>query len=244
MGAVFTFSSDDGHPLDVKVAELLGKHCLSGTFYVPIRNSEGRPTMTKGALREVASNFEIGSHTIDHRYLSGLGDEEAQRQIVEGKKQLEDLLGHAVNGFCYPGGKYGKEHLTFVQRARFSYARTTTNLCFDAGHSPFELPTTIQFYPHSKSVYWRNFASAGNWGGRHAGLRVAVRSVGWIERMYALFEHASLHNGTFHMWAHSYEIDQLGGWGELDRFFLHVSKQVSASNCLTNHQVVLRNFSR
>lgn len=244
MGAVFTFSSDDGHPLDVKVAELLGKHCLSGTFYVPVHNSEGRPTMTKDTLREVARNFEIGSHTIDHRYLSSLGDEEAQRQIVEGKTQLEDLLGQAVTGFCYPGGKYGRVHLALVQRAGFTYARTTVNLCFNAGHSQFELPTTIQFYPHSRSVYWRNFVSAGNWLGRHTGLRLAVRNAGWIDRMYALFDHACLHDGTFHMWAHSYEIDQMGVWGELDRFFMHVSKRIPTANLLTNHQVVLKHFSR
>lgn len=242
MGAVFTFSSDDGHPLDVKVAELLGKYCLSGTFYVPIRNSEGRPTMPKSTLREVARHFEIGSHTIDHRYLSGLGEKEARRQIVDGKAQLEDLLGRAVAGFCYPGGKYGHAHLALVQRAGFVYARTTTNLCFTAGHSRFELPTTIQFYPHSKSVYWRNYASAGHWAERHIGLLLAVRNRGWIERMYALFEYARLHDATFHMWAHSYEIDQVNGWAELDRFFSHVAKHVPASNLLTNHQVVLKHF--
>lgn len=244
MGAVFTFSSDDGHPLDVKVAELLGKHCLSGTFYVPIRNSEGRPTMSKSTLRDVARHFEIGSHTVDHRYLSSLGDGEAQRQIAEGKAQLEDLLGQAVAGFCYPGGKYGRVHLALVQRAGFVYARTTTNLCFHPGRSQFELPTTIQFYPHSKAVYWRNFVSAGNWGARHTGLRLAVRTTGWIQRMYALFDHACHHGGTFHMWAHSYEIEQLGGWNELDRFFMHVSEQLPLANRLTNHQVVLRHFSK
>lgn len=243
MGAVFTFSSDDGHPLDAKVAELLGKHSLSGTFYVPIRNSEGRPTMTTSALRNIAKHFEIGSHTIDHRYLSSLDKVEAQRQIVDGKTQLEDLLGQPVAGFCYPGGKYRRLHMALVQRAGFAYARTTTNLCFDAGLSPFELPTTIQFYPHPTAVYWRNFASAGNWGGRHIALRLAVRHHAWIERIYALFEHACLHDGTFHMWAHSYEIDQLAGWEALDQFFRHVAKRVAAQNLLTNHQVVLNRFS-
>lgn len=244
MSAVFTFSLDDGHPLDVKVAELLGKHCLSGTFYVPIRNSEGRPTMTKDALRNLAQHFEVGSHTIDHRYLSSVDKAEAQRQIVEGKTQLEDLLGQPVAGFCYPGGKYRSLHLALVQRAGFAYARTTTNLCFDAGHNPFELPTTIQFYPHATAVYWRNFASAGNWRGRHIALRLAVRHQRWIERMYALFDHACRHDGIFHMWAHSYEIDQLGGWEELDRFFGHVANRVAAPDLLTNHQVVLKYFSR
>lgn len=242
MSAVFTFSSDDGHPSDLKAAELLAKHGLVGTFYVPIYNSEGRPTMTKCDLRTLAHAFEVGSHTLDHRYLGTVGALEAKRQIIGGKQQLEDLLGQAVEGFCYPGGKYRQAHLRLVQRAGFEYARTTTNLCFDTGHSPFELPTTIQFYPHVQAVYWRNFALAGSWRRRQAGLRLALKHPGWIERMYALFDHACRHDAVFHMWAHSYEIDQLGGWPALDRFFMHVAQQVAAPNRLTNRQLVARQF--
>lgn len=244
MDAVFTFSVDDGHPMDVKVAELLDKHCLGGTFYVPIHNVEGRPTMTTNALRAIGDQFEIGSHTVDHRYLSSVGAVEAQRQIAQGKIQLEDVLGQAVTGFCYPGGKYRRLHMDLVRRAGFLYARTTMNLCFDAGISRFELPTTLQFYPHAQAVYWRNFASAGNWRGRSTGLRLALQHVGWIARTYALFDHACHHGGTFHLWAHSYEIDQLGAWGELDNFFRHVAGQIRAPNLLTNHQLVKQQFDK
>ena len=239
MGTVFTFSTDDGHPSDLKVAELLGKHRLNGTFYVPIHNSEGRPTMSQGQLRRIARHFEVGSHTVDHRYLYSVSAAEAKRQIDEGKTQLEDMLGEPVFGFCYPGGKYRRLHQRLVQGAGFTYARTTTNLCFDTDYSRFELPTTIQFYPHTKAVYWRNFALAGNWGRRHAGLRLALQHHCWIARMYALFDHACLYNGTFHMWAHSYEIDQLDGWGALDQFFRHVARRVEQSNVLNNHQVAI-----
>ena len=242
MGAVFTFSSDDGHPSDMKVAELLGKHCLRGTFYVPIRNCEGLPTMSKDELRGVGRYFEIGSHTVDHCYLRTVGEVEANRQITEGKARLEDMLGQSVAGFCYPGGKYRRSDLTLVRRAGFTYARTTTNLCFDAGHSRFELPTTIQFYPHSRAVYWRNFALAGRWGNRQAALRLAVEHENWIERMYALFNYSCQHEGTFHMWAHSYEIDRLNAWRELDRFFAHVANKVTAQNRLTNQQVASKQF--
>jgi peptidoglycan/xylan/chitin deacetylase (PgdA/CDA1 family) len=242
MGAVFTFSSDDGHPSDMKVADLLGKHNLRGTFYVPVRNREGLPTMSENELRGVGRDFEIGSHTFDHRYLRSVGKVEAYRQINEGKTRLEQMLGRAVAGFCYPGGKYRRSDLALVQGAGFTYARTTTNLCFDAGHSRFELPTTIQFYPHPRAVYWRNFAHAGRWATRLAGLRLAVEHENWIERMYALFDYACQHDGTFHMWAHAYEIDRLDAWSELDRFFAHVSEQVAASNRLTNQQVASRRF--
>jgi peptidoglycan/xylan/chitin deacetylase (PgdA/CDA1 family) len=242
MGAVFTFSVDDGHPLDMKVADLLGKHGLGGTFYVPIRNSEGRPTLTGSQLRTIGRQFEVGSHTVDHRYLCRIGTAEAKRQITEGKAQLEDILGQAVSGFCYPGGQYGQSHLRQVREAGFAYARTTTNLCFDLGNSPFELPTTIQFYPHARAVYWRNFASAGSWGRRHAGLRLAVAHAGWIARIYALFDYAFATGGTFHLWTHSYEIDQFHGWKTLDRFFRHVTEHVPRANLLTNHQAVSKRF--
>ena len=242
MGAVFTFSVDDGHPLDIKLADLLGKHGLRGTFYVPIHNSEGRPTMTGCQLRTVGQHFEVGSHTIDHRYLRGVGHGEAWRQILGGKAQLEDLLGQAVPGFCYPGGQYSRAHLRLVQRAGFVYARTTTNLCLDTGHSQFELPTTIQFYPHAQSVYWRNFAKAGQWRRRHTALRLAVRNADWIERIHALFDYALLTNGTFHLWTHSYEIEQLGAWHALDHFFQRVAQQLPAAQVLSNHQLVLKQF--
>lgn len=243
MSALFTFSSDDGHPSDVKVAELLGKHDLKGTFYVPIRNKEGLPTMSKSELRRVGRDFEIGSHTLDHCYLRNVDEREAHRQITQGKMRLEDMLGQAVAGFCYPGGKYRRSDLTLVKSAGFTYARTTKNLCFDAGHSRFELPTTIQFYPHSQCVYLRNFAQAGQWGTRLAGLRLAVEHRNWVERMYALFDHSCRHERTFHMWTHSYEIDRLDAWSELDRFFAHVAAHVTAPNRLTNEQVASRQFS-
>jgi gamma-glutamylcyclotransferase (GGCT)/AIG2-like uncharacterized protein YtfP len=244
MSMVFTFSSDDGHPSDLKVAELLRKHALTGTFYVPMRNCEGSPTMSKEQLRAIARDFEIGSHTLDHRYLSEVSEVEAYRQISEGKTRLEDMLGQAVAGFCYPGGKYRRSAPALVQRAGFTYARTTTNLCFDTGSRRFELPTTIQFYPHSRAVYGRNFAHAGRWSARLAGLRLAVRRTHWIERMYDLFDYACRHEGEFHLWAHAYEIDRLHAWSELDRFFEHVARHVIAANRLTNQQLASKRFDR
>ena len=59
-----TTSWDDGHPLDLRVAELLAKHGLPGTFYVPMRAEHG--TMTTAQLRELSGAFEIGAHTVHH----------------------------------------------------------------------------------------------------------------------------------------------------------------------------------
>jgi peptidoglycan/xylan/chitin deacetylase (PgdA/CDA1 family) len=198
--------------------------------------------MSRSQIRDVGRQFEIGSHTYDHCYLKNVDLAEANRQITEGKTQLEDLLGKAIAGFCYPGGKYREAHAAMVQSAGFQYARTTMNLCFDAGHSRFEIPTTIQFYPHPKSVYLRNFVSAGSWPKRVSGLRLALQHDNWIERLYALFDYSCQQEGVFHMWAHSNDIDKLNAWSEVDRFFGYVAEKVTMQNRLDNQLLVSKEF--
>jgi peptidoglycan/xylan/chitin deacetylase (PgdA/CDA1 family) len=135
---VFSLSVDDGHPLDLRIAERLVKHGLRASFYLPIRNAEGPPVMTAAQARELSQHFEIGSHTLDHHYLTRVGDGEAWRQIIEGKTELEQRLGQAVTGFCYPGGQFHGRHVRMVKRAGFAYARTIKNLYSDAGEQRWQ----------------------------------------------------------------------------------------------------------
>jgi peptidoglycan/xylan/chitin deacetylase (PgdA/CDA1 family) len=242
MGPVFTCSIDDGHPLDMKMAELLDKHNLNGTFFIPIKNREGFKVLACSELRELGRRFEIGSHTYDHCYLKNIDIWQAYHQINEGKKQLENLLGKEVTGFCYPGGRYRPRDIELVKACGFKYARTTMNLCFDAGNRPFEMPTTVQFFPHDRSVYLRNFAASGNWLRRSSGLRLAVQHSEWIARLSALFDYACRHGGAFHLWGHSKQIDELDAWDELDAFLAHVAKCVTVEDRLSNEQLAARSF--
>lgn len=240
MAAVFTCSTDDGNPSDMKMAELLCKHGLNGTFFVPIFNREGPPVLKKSQLLEISARFELGSHTHDHCYLRNMSLSAANEQIISGKRHLEDMVGHAVEGFCYPGGKFTQAHLALVKAAGFLYARTTTNLCIDPGTCPFEVPTTIQFYPHSKGVYLRNFLQSGRWDKRAHGLYLALLTEDWIERIYALFNYCCERGGVFHLWAHSMEIDQLDAWRQLDGFLAYVASRVQQENRLSNRQLAER----
>lgn len=243
MGAVFTCSIDDGHPSDMKTAELLGKHGLSGTFYVPIRNREDPDVLSNTEIRELGRSFEIGSHTHDHCYLRNLDIWESYHQIADGKRHLEDILGKEVPGFCYPGGRYRRRDLELVRAYGFRYARTIMNLRFDAGCMPYEMPTTIQFYPHDRVVYLRNFVGSGYWHKRIAGLGLAIMHEHWIDRMYALFDHACKHGRTFHLWGHSKQFDELDAWQELDKFLAHVAERVAIGDRLSNAQLAERAFS-
>lgn len=240
MSPVFVCSIDDGHPYDLKTAELLAKHGMSGTFFIPIRNCEGDAVISDTEIRGLAAHFEIGSHTYDHRYLKKVDLWQAYHQINDGKKRLEDVLGTRVNGFCYPGGRYTRRDVELVKACNFSYARTTMNLRFDGGELPFEIPTTIQFYPHVRGVYVRNFAGSGAWLRRADGLRLALSHDDWIKRLYALFDHACRSGGVFHLWGHSKQIEQLGAWGLFDDFLAHVAASIPRSARLSNEQLAQR----
>lgn len=241
-GTVFTCSIDDGHPLDFKAAELLEKHGMKATFFVPIKNREGLQVMSKEDLRQLSGRFEIGSHTYDHCYLRNLDVRRAYYQIAEGKNQLEDLLGLEVSGFCYPGGKYRRKDIELVRACGFRYARTTENLVLDGGRMPFQMPTTLQFYPHARGVYLRNFVRSGHWIRRAGPLWNVLQHENWIKRLYALFDYACERGGIFHLWGHSKQIEELKAWKELDAFFAYVAARVREYDRITNGELAARAF--
>ena len=59
-----TTSWDDGYPLDLRVAELLVKYGLQGTFYIP--SETGHPILRDEQVSELAKAFEVGAHTLHH----------------------------------------------------------------------------------------------------------------------------------------------------------------------------------
>ena len=237
MTTLFTCSIDDGHPTDLRMAELLKRHGIAATFYIPVRNREGFAVLSTTQLRELDREFEIGSHTLDHCFLKALPAHEAHEQIVEGKKQLEDMVGHKVDGFCYPGGKFGERDAQMVRSAGFRYARTTANLHLSAGGDAFRMPTTCQFYPHPRAVYLRNYARQGAWRERSELLRLAMAHENWSMRIHAMFEHAVQSGGVFHLWMHTRDIDELDAWDLLSDFLARVERTLPPAHRVNNAQL-------
>lgn len=234
---VVTTSWDDGYPADMRVAEALVRHGLTGTFYVPLRNSEGLPVMPATDLRALATGgFEIGGHTLDHLTLSRLDDPELCRQVVDGKRQLEDVLGGPVRGFAYPGGRHGRRERIAVAEAEFDYARTTRMLSLGTAQDPYRMATTLQLYPHRAPAILRNWARQGP---SREGLALAAAwlGAGGLEpAVDGILKRLGATGGTFHLWGHSWEIERLDLWGVLDRV---LTKLASSSDVrLTNAGVM------
>jgi peptidoglycan-N-acetylglucosamine deacetylase len=229
----FTTSWDDGHPLDLRIAELLAKYELRGTFYVPRRNREGRAVLGKAELRELAAHHEIGGHTFDHVRLSAASLD----QIRRSKTAIEDELGRAIDGFCYPGGVHDAAIRAAVRDAGFCYARTIENLRFDVPRDPFQLATTLQFYPHSRLTYVKNLAR-GHLRERARGFACVMRGHSLVATTCELLE-AALASGTmFHLWGHSWELQEHGLWGELEAFFAFARDRVPRDQRVDNAALI------
>lgn len=91
-------SWDDGHPNDLRAAELLRTHGFAGTFFLNERTHARRHHLS--AL--VALGMEIGSHTVNHPRGWQITPEQWAAECLQMRLSLEASLGHAVVSFAYP----------------------------------------------------------------------------------------------------------------------------------------------
>jgi peptidoglycan/xylan/chitin deacetylase (PgdA/CDA1 family) len=217
--AVITTSWDDGHPLDLRTAGLLAKYGLKGTFYVPTRYSEW-PLMTKSQIVELdRMGMEIGSHTVNHAILPHLDERDARRELTDSRKSLEDLLGKPVPAFCFPKGRFNSRTCLLAREAGYKLARTTVGFHTDRAFDPGCMPVSVQFVPHSRSIHVRHALKEANVKGLLNWVRVCRLVTDLPELCVMMMRSAAAESGVFHIWGHSWEVDNLGLWRQLEQVF-------------------------
>jgi len=80
--------------------------------------------LTEQHIAEMAQDklFTFGVHTLDHAVLTECSDEEAVRQMSEGRQWLEGVIGRPCNLFAYPNGAYAKRTLAQVAEVGFTHS--------------------------------------------------------------------------------------------------------------------------
>jgi hypothetical protein len=232
-----TTSWDDGHPLDLRVAELLDKFGLAGTFYVP--RSSQRLVMNSSQIRNVSESFEIGAHTLDHLAIDQLSDLEASAQLSGSREWVEALTGRSCRVFCFPGGRFRSRQLQLVRQAGFQAARTVELLSMATPplvRGLHIVPTTIQAFPHSALAYARNAAKRFSTA-HFASVPAAIHSKGWTLLAEKMLHRAINEGGVFHLWGHSWEIEDEGEWENLEAFLKVMSSCREHSRSVTNGEL-------
>jgi peptidoglycan-N-acetylglucosamine deacetylase len=234
---VMTTSWDDGHPYDLRLAKLLAKYALSGTFYVP--RSGPRAVMSVAAIRELAHAFEIGAHTLEHLALNRLSESDTMTQLCGSRGWIEDVTGSPCRTFCFPEGKFRQGQLRLVREAGFAAARTTELLSNDyprCVHGLFVIRTTVQAFPHRPIAYVKNSLRRLSPAVIFAPPR-ALRSGDWVALAKALFLRTKSHGGVFHLWGHSWEIAEHLQWRALEEFLAFAGAHLEDSKCISNGEL-------
>jgi len=215
---VVTTSWDDGHVLDLRLADMLVQHGIKGTFYVAPRDRElcEQDRLTDEQVRVLDEQFEIGAHTMSHRHLTALKPEDAWREVVESKAHLERVVGHSVTSFCYPAGKHKKRHAQMARDAGFALARTVRRFVCRAPKDPFEMHTSVHTYDHWLDI-WGVLVLA-----RFNLKRFFPLYRHWDRQAIALFDRVHEQGGVFHLWGHSWEVDEHDDWQRLERVLAHI----------------------
>ena len=224
--AFVTFSVDDGHPLDMRTADLLQKYGLKATFYIPARNAE-REVMPESQIRDLSRNFEIGAHTLNHVRLAGLPRQQMRAELQDGKRWVEDLTGKPATAFCYPGGKFDNDVLAEVEEAGFVGARTCMFNLTSFPKNPFLWGVSTHACSHPALIQVRHALLEKNFSGAWNFVTAYRAATDWLDHFQAGLKHVSEQGGVAHLYFHSWEIEELKDWAKLETALATVAKMTT-----------------
>lgn len=233
---IFTTSWDDGHPLDLKLAELLRRYSIPATFYTPINNPE-RECMNPGEIRGIAQEFDIGGHSYNHVKLTHMSPDEAKREITSGKERLEEIIGRNLTAFCYPWGKFNGRIAAILREVGFTGARTvklfTRNL-----RDPFMVGTMVYAGDLWSPAYIKHAMASLDSALSLFLLRNNLFFRQWDKIAIETLRFVIENGGVWHLWGHSWEIDENNDWEKLEAVLMEVGQLGGGMQKADNSQLI------
>lgn len=124
---IITF--DDGYA-DVynNAFPILKKYNLKANVYMISGWINGDVYMTTAMTKEMSDSplIEIGSHTVNHKALAALSDEEIDYELKTSKQDLENMIGKSVDVIAYPTGSFD-QRVTKITSQYYKYGLSTIN---------------------------------------------------------------------------------------------------------------------
>jgi peptidoglycan/xylan/chitin deacetylase (PgdA/CDA1 family) len=132
---------DDGCETDLlAAAPVLREFGVNATFYLTAAFLGTPGYLNTDQVRELdAQGFQIGCHSMTHPYLSDLPEPELKREVVDAKLQIEAIVGHPIEHFSCPGGRYDQRTLQMARHAGFATVANSQFRANTSRTSPYEL---------------------------------------------------------------------------------------------------------
>ena len=198
-----TLSYDDGVEQDVRLMEILDQHGIRATFNlnsgcwapegVVYPKGQIHRRMSKSQVAKVYANpnHEVAAHCLTHASLTELSPAEIAWEVLEDRRNLEEMFGGLIRGLAYPFGTFSDKVVDALKATGAAYARTvnSTNDCSIPGDWLRLHPTCHHNAPHLMEMCDRFLADTVPFGSR-----------------------------LFYLWGHSYEFEADNNWQVIEDF--------------------------
>ena len=183
-----TMSYDDGRDHDVRLAGIFNKYGIKGTFHLN-SNFFGRDNYIKAEqIPELFAGHEVSVHTCTHPSLPTVPKERIITEVMNDRRQLEDIVGYPVRGMSYPYGTYNDDVVAVLSQLGMEYSRTTI--------------ATNNFNTPSDFLRWHP----------------TCHHKGDILNKLEVFKTVRGNLPLFYVWGHSYEFPNDNNWDMIETF--------------------------
>lgn len=183
-----TMSYDDGNVADRRLVEIFNRYGVRGTFHL---NSGlfSDWTIAPEEIPTLYSGHEVSAHTLRHRFMNCIPNEEIFDEVLEDRRRLEAICKHPVCGASYPQGVYSTHLVSALRLLGYRYCRTTKST------GTFGLPDDFLL-----------------WGPtcHHKDEKLPK----YVER----FKETTRPLALFYVWGHSYEFNRDDNWSLVEDF--------------------------
>ena len=193
----FTLSYDDGVVQDIRLAQLMDKYGVKGTFninsgcYLPEERQReryyGRMKRSEAQALFQNSAHEVAIHGYTHADMPQLTPQDILQEIREDRLIAERDYGKLIRGMAYAFGGYNEAVLSALKLCGVCYSRTT------ASHCKFRFPENwLTWHPTC----------------HHKNPRLAELTDSFLRSAPGKKDASKL----FYVWGHSYEFDNDDNW--------------------------------
>lgn len=201
-------SWDDGTIADLRMSELMAKYGIPTIFYWPSYIKQAKDlTFSSSWLKEkdcqeIASKFEIGSHSVSHKPMKKMQISQISYEINESRKNWQDITGQPINSFAFPQNSMNSLTKALVKGAGYTSARSLFTGFLDPGTDPYEIKCTVH---------------------------IGIDKIEYKEKSWELFadEMISKSNeqSVFHIFGSSWDIDVFNDWENLENLLKILTKR-------------------
>ena len=198
LSKALTLSYDDGVFQDLRLTDILRRHGLSATFNINSgriaqTDAEKKGVMSKEQMMAAYKGFEVAAHSLTHPFLEQLPTSVVIDEIMQDRKNIENIFGGICTGFAYPYGRFSDGVVDALKMCGIKYARTVNST------NGFNLPT--DWLTLNPTCHHNN-----------------PRLFELLNSFLSIENKPDSPPRMFYLWGHSYEFDDDNNWEIIEKF--------------------------